>query len=162
MANLYEGMFLMDPALATDWPSAESEINRVLGRAEAQVIGVKNWDERKLAYPIGKHKRGLYALTFFRAEPDRITGLERDVQLGEQFLRALFLRRESMTDEDIQNALAAEAPKAVRYDDRPDRGDRGGRGREGEFDDGDDRGRRRRPDAEPEAGAEAPAEESEE
>lgn len=150
MANLYEGMFLMDPALASDWQKAESEINRVLGRAGATVLGIKNWDERKLAYPIGKHKRGLYALTFFRAEPDKITGLERDVQLGEQFMRALFLRREKMSDEDIQRALAAEAPKAMRYDDRPDRGERGGRGREEDFDGGEDRPRRRRDEADAE------------
>lgn len=126
----YEGMFLMDPALASDWASAEAEINRFLSRAEAKVHGIRNWDERRLAYPIMKQKRGLYALTFFDASPEKITALERDVQLSEKCLRALILNRESMTAEDIAKALAAEAPKLVsRYDERPGgRPDRGPRG----------------------------------
>ncbi len=144
--KVYEGMFLLDPALSSDWPAAEAEINRVLDRAEAKVIGMKNWEERRLAYPIGRHKRGLYALTYFQAPPESIPGLERDVQLGERILRAMFLRREAMGEEDIQKSLAADPPKSTgRYDDRGgrfgDRGDRGGRGRG----DRGDRGPRGRP-----------------
>lgn len=131
--KVYEGMFLMDPALTSDWQSAEAEIQRVLTRAEAKVHGIKNWDERRLAYPIKKQKRGLYALTYFEASPEKIGELERDVQLSEKCLRALFLRRETMTSDQIVAALAAEPPKLVsRYDDRGPGGfggrpDRGGR-----------------------------------
>ncbi len=144
--KVYEGMFLLDPSLSSDWPAAEAEINRVLDRAEAKVIGMKNWEERRLAYPISRHKRGLYALTYFQAPPESIPGLERDVQLGEKILRAMFLRREGMSEEDIQKSLTADPPKSTgRYDDRGgrfgDRGDRGGRGRS----DRGDRGPRGRP-----------------
>ncbi len=135
--KVYEGMFLFDPALNSDWPAAEAEIQRVLGRAEAKIIGIKNWEERRLAYPIKKQKRGLYALTYFEAPPEKITALERDIQLSEKCIRALFLNRDTMTREQIDAALAAEPPKAVsRYDerpggpgrgDRPDRFDRGPR-----------------------------------
>lgn len=134
----YEGMFLMDPALASDWTAVETEIQRCLGRAEAKIHGIKNWEERRLAYPIKKHKRGLYALTYFECPPDKITGLERDVQLSEKCIRAMFLNRDTMSAEDIAKSLAAEPPKLVsRYDERGgggggagrfDRGDRGGRG----------------------------------
>ena len=75
----YEAMFLMDAALATDWTAAEAEVKRILERASAKVLGLKKWDERKLAYPIGQNKRGLYALAFFEASPEKITGIERDV-----------------------------------------------------------------------------------
>jgi len=129
--NTYEGMFLLDPALTSDWPAAEVEINRVLDRAEAKLIGIKNWEERRLAYPINRHKRGLYALTYFQAPPESLPGLERDVQLGEKILRVMFLRREGMSEEEIQKSLTADPPKSTgRYDDRGGRfGDRGGRGR---------------------------------
>lgn len=106
----YEAMFLLDPALATDWPAAEAEVNRILSRAEAKVIGVKNWGERKLAYQIGQHKRGLYVLIFFEASPEKIVGLERDVQLSERALRVLVVRRDEMTPEKIEKALAADPP----------------------------------------------------
>lgn len=129
--RLYEGMFLVDPALTSDWPAAEAEINRVLDRAEAKVIGVKNWDERKLAYPINRHKRGLYVLSYFEAEPEKIPGIERDVRLSEKLLRTLLIRREKMGMEEVEKSLAAEPPRPPsRYEDRAgrweDRGPRRG------------------------------------
>jgi small subunit ribosomal protein S6 len=121
----YEGMFVMDPSLAPNWSSAEAEINRILQRADAKVLGMKNWSERKLAYSIGQHKRGLYVLTYFQTTPDKIAGLERDVQLSEQMVRILVLRRDEMTPELIEKALAAEPPPKV-----PVREEWGARGRE--------------------------------
>jgi len=121
----YEGMFVMEPASAPNWPTAEAEINRILQRAGAKVLGMKNWGERKLAYSIGQHKRGLYVLTYFQTTPDKIAGLERDVQLSEQMVRVLVLRRDEMTPELIEKSLAAEPPPKV-----PVREEWGARGRE--------------------------------
>lgn len=109
----YEAMFLMDPALATDWTGAEAEIRRILERAEAQVIGLKKWDERKLAYTIMRNKRGLYVLTFFETTPDKIAPLERDVQLSDKVYRVLVLRRDTMTSEAIEKVMAAGPPPKV-------------------------------------------------
>jgi len=140
--KVYEGMFLMDPALSSDWPAVETEVNRVLKRASAEVLGMRNWDERKLAYPIGRHKRGLYVLSYFKAPPEKISELERDVRLSEQVLRAMFLRKDKMTAEQVAASLAAEPPTPPsRYDDRGGRpGERGGRA--GERGDRPDRGGR--------------------
>jgi len=126
-------MFLMDPALASNWPDAESEINRILERAGGKVLGITNWGERKLAYPIGQYKRGLYALSFFEAEPDRVNGLERDVQLSEQAVRLLLIRRDKMTSEMVEKTLNAEPPPKVpvrgdEWSARPRSGPPGGRG----------------------------------
>lgn len=109
----YEAMFVMDPSLASDWPTAESEINRLLERIEAPLIGVKSWGERKLAYPMGRWKRGLYALSFFKASPESIVALERDVQLSEKAVRVLVIRRDDMDSEAVEKALAAEPPSKV-------------------------------------------------
>jgi ribosomal protein S6 len=110
IVKTYEAMFLMDASLATDWPTAEAEVKRILERAGANVLGLKNWDERKLAQPIRQHKRGLYALSFFEAPPDKISGIERDVHLSEKAVRVLVLRRENLTPERIQRALTAAPP----------------------------------------------------
>ncbi len=106
----YEAMFLMDAALATDWPAAETEVKRILDRASAKVLGLKKWDERKLAYQIGQNKRGLYVLAFFEADADKITGIERDVQLSEKLVRVLVIRRDRLTPEDVEKAMAAAPP----------------------------------------------------
>ncbi len=166
--RVYEGMFLMDPILGANYPDAEAEINRILDRAEAKLLGIKKWDERRLAYPIGRQKRGLYVLSFFEAAAENIPGMERDVQLSETALRVLILRKENMTQEDIEKALAADPPPKApargedwrgprTTGDRDNRGDRGDRGNRGDRDSRGDRGDRGAPgESKPE---DSPAEE---
>lgn len=102
----YEGMFLFDPAVLTDWDAVQKEITRMLDRAGAQIVACSRWDERRLAYEIKGRKRGVYALTYFKAEPDKIVGIERDVTLSESALRCLILRVE-MTDEEMKEAASS-------------------------------------------------------
>jgi small subunit ribosomal protein S6 len=97
---MYEGMFLLDAGRAAGgFDEAVGHVKGLLDRAGATLVVHKRWDERKLAYEIGGHKRGVYLLTFFRAESSKIVGLERDCQLSDVVLRAIFLRRDKLTDE---------------------------------------------------------------
>jgi len=98
--STYEAMFLFDPSMATQWEAVESEIGRIMQRAHAEMIGIKKWDERRLAYEIKHRKRGCYALTYFKAPHDSISGIERDARLSEMILRALVLRCR-LTDEQL-------------------------------------------------------------
>lgn len=115
----YEAMFLLDPALASDFPTAEGEIKRILDRAEAELLGLSKWDERKLAYPIRNHKRGLYVLCYFKADSSKIAEMERDVRLSESMIRTLILVKEGMTAEQIEKALAS-TPATEKPVSRPD------------------------------------------
>lgn len=136
MAQTYEAMFLMNPAVVPEWTDAEAEIRRVLDRAEAKILGLKRWDDRKLAYEIGGHKRATYGLVFFEASGDKIGPMERDAQISEGILRVLVLRTEGMDQEKIDQVLASAAPpRQERYEGPRDRGP-------GEF--GGDRGPPRR------------------
>lgn len=90
-------MFLFDPTFAASWASCESEINRLMERAKAEVVFCKKWDERRLAYKLKGRKRGVYALTYFKAPSDRIGPLERDIQISENILRALVIRADGVT-----------------------------------------------------------------
>ena len=45
----YEGMFLFDPSVTADWESVQTELARLMERAEARVITSVKWDERRLA-----------------------------------------------------------------------------------------------------------------
>lgn len=134
----YEGMFLFDPGVLTDWDSVQKEVYRILERAGAEVVACSRWDERRLAYEIKGRKRGVYALTYFKAEPGKIVGIERDINLSESALRCLILRVE-MTDEEMKEAASTsriEQQKNASF---------GGEGEdEGEGFRGRDRGPRRR------------------
>lgn len=100
--NLYEAMFLLDPTFGASMENCESEIRRLLGRAEAEVNFIGKWDERRLAYRINGRKRGVYVLVYFTAPTDKIAGLVRDVQISEEILRLLVLRADDVTREMME------------------------------------------------------------
>ena len=100
--RLYEGLFLVDSnEAASDWQGVIDAIEKIFSRAEAEVVSLKKWDERRLAYAIRKKSRGTYILTYFNADPLKISSVERDVQLSERILRVMVLTTERMSQEDI-------------------------------------------------------------
>jgi len=104
----YEAMFLVDSAVAsTRWEEVMAAIDLVFQRADAEVISVKKWDERRLCYEIAGQKRGMYILGYFRALPAKINALERDIRLNELFLRSLVLRRDQITEEQMEQPTPA-------------------------------------------------------
>ncbi len=106
--KLYEGMFLVDSAeAARDWDGVIEGITKILNRAEAEIVSLRKWDERPLAYSIRRCNRGTYILTYFRAEGQKIRDIERDVLLSELVMRALILRADHITEEDIEKQSSA-------------------------------------------------------
>jgi small subunit ribosomal protein S6 len=100
--NLYEAMFVMDVQAVPDMAAMEAEINRILGRAEAEIVVCRRWEDRRLAYEIDGRKRGSYWLTYFNAPTDKVVGIERDVQLSEKVLRVLVLRVEEVPKSELE------------------------------------------------------------
>jgi small subunit ribosomal protein S6 len=109
----YEGMFVLDAGIAVSWDAVEGEIKRLMDRAEAELLCCRKWDDRRLAYEIKGRKRGYYVLTYFRADPGRIVGLERDVQLSETVLRVLVLRADKVSEEEIARQAREAAEEAA-------------------------------------------------
>jgi len=112
--QFYEGMFLFPQAATSDLGQVVSHLNELFERAQAELIAMKKWDERKLAYEIKKHRRGLYILTYFTAPPASMAQLERDANLSDHILRFMVLRADHLTQEEMQShderqALADEA-----------------------------------------------------
>jgi small subunit ribosomal protein S6 len=107
--RLYEGMFLVDSAQATaDWEGTLSVINTILQRADAEVVAMRKWQERKLAYDIDHKSRGTYILCYFNVDGRRISGIEKDVLLSEKVMRALILTTEKRPAEMIQQDITGE------------------------------------------------------
>lgn len=108
--KLYEAMFLIDSAeAASDWDGVNAAVKNVLERAGADIVSIRKWEDRRLAYEIGGKARGLYVLSYFRAEGSRIREIERDVQLSERIMRVLILSAEHMSKADIEKDTPAEA-----------------------------------------------------
>jgi len=149
-ANQYEGMFLLGPTGAEP-EKAIAIVKAMIEKHGGKIQVIKKWDERKLAYEIGKQKRGMYIIAFFKSDGANVTALERDVKLSEEVLRALITRADHLNETE----MAAVEPQPIApppernpwdrpdmgrgggfRDDRGDRGDRGPRGpRREEFSD---------------------------
>jgi len=110
LKRMYEGMFLVDSALAAqDWQNILNEVQRILNRAGAEVVSLKKWDERRLCYDVQGKSRGTYILVYFNCDTDKVKGIERDVQLSEMITRVLVLRTDRMSKEDIERPTPLEA-----------------------------------------------------
>jgi small subunit ribosomal protein S6 len=108
--NNYEAMFLLNQAVAADLGGAVTHIREILDKADAQIIAMKKWDERRLAYEIDKQKRGVYILVYFSCNARNVTQIERSCNLSERIMRHLIIRAEHMTTEEMQ---AADAQKEL-------------------------------------------------
>lgn len=109
----YEAMFLLDPG-QMNFETACQPINRVFERNGAEVLSLKLWDDRRLAYEIKNRKRGLYVIAYFKMDTANVKPLERDCMLSDEILRVLVIRKDRLTEEEMNaetpSEMAANAP----------------------------------------------------
>ncbi len=111
--RLYEGMFLVDSAqAAADWDGTLAVIETILKRADADVVSMRKWGERRLAYEINHQTRGTYILCYFKANGQRIAGIEKDVQLSEKVMRVLILGTEKRPAKMLEADIAGVSAEA--------------------------------------------------
>jgi small subunit ribosomal protein S6 len=101
-ASVYECMFLLDTnKVAGDVQAAAQQLHAILERNHAEMLASRPWDERRLAYPVKNHKKGLYYLTYFRTEGKNLINIERDCALSELILRHLMLKIDPKLTENM-------------------------------------------------------------
>ena len=110
--NVYEGMFLLDSGkVGGDWNNAQKLVQGLLERHQAEVIASRPWDERRLAYPIKGHKKGMYFLTYVRLEGPKHSGIVQDCRINESILRQLILKvHPKLVDQLVAQAMAVQEP----------------------------------------------------
>jgi small subunit ribosomal protein S6 len=88
-------MVVLDPNL--DEAGVEA-FNQRLATQVAQrggtVLDSEPWGRRRLAYPIGRYRDGIYILSHLRLETDATADLERALKLNENVIRHLLVRYE--------------------------------------------------------------------
>jgi small subunit ribosomal protein S6 len=133
-------MFLLDTnKVAGDVPAAAQQLKQILERNHAEILASRPWDERRLAYPIKGHKKGLYYLTYFKAEGKELKNIEHDFQLAELVLRHLVLHIDPKMVDIMLQLARDEHALALQSVHEPE----GGEGGNGEAPRGEDRGPRR-------------------
>lgn len=109
--QVYEGMFILDPTkYARDPAGSAQQVADLITANGGTMLAARLWDERKLAYPIKGHKKGIYWLTYFRMEGPNLATLERQCEISDDIIRKLVLRVDPrIADALVQHALAGES-----------------------------------------------------
>ncbi|TWU24096.1 30S ribosomal protein S6 [Novipirellula galeiformis] len=91
--NTYETLFILDSnQYARDPGGVSKQIEQIITEHEGNVLVSRLWMEQRLAYPIDKHQKGTYWLTYFEIEGANLVKIERAFQLCEPILRELTLK----------------------------------------------------------------------
>jgi len=118
-------MFLVDSGEAAVWDDLTKHLAGLLTHSGAELIGLTRWDERKLAYPVAKRKRGTYVLAFFllRSGGAPVAEIERDCLLSEKVLRVLILKADHFTVAAMRLQLGEDLREDVAKRLREERGE---------------------------------------
>jgi small subunit ribosomal protein S6 len=110
--NVYEGMFILDAnRCARDGAKVARQVEKMIETAGGELLVSRLWEERRLAYPIKRHRKGAYWLTYFRMEPTGLSGLNRQSQINDLVLRHLFLKIDPrIVDAMLSHVQAEEKP----------------------------------------------------
>ena len=119
----YEGMFLFGSGASQDLTGAQTIVRGMIEKHGGEVLVLKKWDERKLAYELNKQKRGVYVIAFFKAPTTALAPLDRDVRLSEDVVRAMVTEADHLTQAEME---AVEPQPIVRNE--PPAWERGGGG----------------------------------
>jgi small subunit ribosomal protein S6 len=107
-------MFLIDAAEAvSDWDGVTEMITRILEKGGAEIVSLRKWDDRRLAYDIKGKDKGVYILVYFNAPTAAISGIERDFRLSERIMRAIIIRGDHITQADMAKDTPAMYQQAV-------------------------------------------------
>lgn len=99
--RLYECLLLIDPAIAAgEWDALTGNITSRIEKRGGEIVSLKKWDERQLAYEIDKKSRGTYILVYFKSEPEAISVIERDFNFAEDIMRIMILRADFITSDE--------------------------------------------------------------
>jgi small subunit ribosomal protein S6 len=99
--NTYEALFLFPQSASADLQAAVGHVEEIMSRNKADIIALRKWDERRLAYDIKGNKRGVYFLAYFKADARNLEGIDRDCRLSERLLRSLVTRADHVPAEEI-------------------------------------------------------------
>ena len=143
--NTYEGMFLLDSTkVAVSWDESVKHVHDILGKHSSEIVASRQWDERRLAYPVEGQKKGTYLLTYFKTDGSALHEIVADCHLSDVILRELILKvHPKLVDHLVTQAMTSTPGGEEDEGDGRDRDRDRDRGRR---DDEEERPRRRRRD----------------
>ena len=109
--NTYEGMFLLDSTkVAVSWDTTVQHVHDILTKHQSEIVASRQWDERRLAYPVDGHKKGTYLLTYFKTDGSKLKEIVSDCHLSDVILRELVLKVHPKLADHLVNQAMTSTP----------------------------------------------------
>ena len=117
----YETMYILRP----DIPEEEvdnhlKKYSEILEKSETEVLDSQMRGKRRLAYPIAKHKEGIYVQLSHRGDGQQIAILEKAMRLSEDVIRYLTVKQDGplptpkSTSKDDDEPKKSETEEAIK------------------------------------------------
>lgn len=86
--NVYDGLFILDSGrYARDPEGVAAQVNKLVTDAGGEILVSRQWEERRLAYPIKGQRKGLYWLMYFRLDSANVAELKHQFRLYDVCIR---------------------------------------------------------------------------
>ena len=93
----YELMVVLDPNLdEAALEAMNTRIQSMVTQRGGTIENVDVWGRRRLAYPIGRYRDGVYILMRMQLPPNAAAEIERALKLTESVIRHLLVRAENL------------------------------------------------------------------
>ncbi len=84
----YETIYILRPDIDADTAErVQARVSEVVGRENGTLVKVEAWGRRKLAYPVAKHKKGVYVYVKYAGRGGLVSELERNLKLQDSVLK---------------------------------------------------------------------------
>ena len=80
------------PRSPSSWDDTVKHVHDILTKHQSEIVASRQWDERRLAYPVDGHKKGTYLLTYFKTDGANLKEIVADCHLSDVILRELILK----------------------------------------------------------------------
>lgn len=84
----YETIYILRSDVDADTAEkVQGRVAEVVGRDSGKLVKVESWGRRKLAYPVGKQKKGVYVYVKYVGRGGLVQELERNLKLQDSVLK---------------------------------------------------------------------------
>jgi small subunit ribosomal protein S6 len=112
-AREYETIFILRPDIDADTAErVNTRVAEVVTRERGTLTKVEGWGRRRLAYEIGKHRRGVYMYLKYLGGGKVVSELERQLRLSDSVLKFQTV----LVRDDVELETLAVSPDDVKFE----------------------------------------------
>jgi small subunit ribosomal protein S6 len=108
----YETIYILRSDVDADTADkVQNRVAEVVGRDNGKLVKVESWGRRKLAYPVGKQKKGVYIYVKYVGRGGLVQELERNLKLQDTVLKFQTV----LTNEEVDVQAVTVDPEEIKF-----------------------------------------------